>query len=87
MIKLVIALSDRNWVSVCDAPSIHDDRADASSLLGTLASIASVMSLAFAAYFSCDLCQTRSPAVARVGLTVLVVTDLEGHPRLKIIQG
>jgi len=25
--------------------------------------------------------KTRSPAVARVGPTVLVVTDLEGHPR------
>jgi len=26
----------------------------------------------------------RSPAVARVGLTVLVVTDPEGHPRSMI---
>jgi len=26
--------------------------------------------------------QTRSPAVARVGLTVLVATDLKNHPKL-----
>jgi len=31
----------------------------------------------------CD-CITKSPAVARVGPTVLVVTDLEGHLRSMI---
>jgi len=29
--------------------------------------------------------QTKSPAIARVELTVLVVTDLEGHPRSMIV--
>jgi len=29
---------------------------------------------------------TRSLAVARVGLTILVVTDLQDHPRLMIFM-